>query len=79
MRILRDKVDIFRKSLDPKNTLGEIYSKVYECNLILRNGQKCRNTLVTQVPGQWNGSPRPMRDGEQKCICYYDAFMELEN
>ena len=79
MRILRDKVDIFRKSLDPKNTLGEIYSKVYECNLILRNGQKCWNNQVTQMPSQWNGSALPMSERGQKCIYYYDAFVELEN
>jgi hypothetical protein len=77
MRFLQDKVEIFGKSLCPINDVGEITSRVYQCNLISRIGQKYLNTLVTQVPNKCDRFALSGKYGSRGCICYYDALMEL--
>jgi len=77
MRFLRDKVEIFGKSVDPINEVDEMNSRVYQCNLISRIGQRYLNTLVTQVPSKYD-RPVPLGQcGSQVSICYYDALLEL--
>ena len=77
MRFLQDKVEIFGKSLDPINEVGEMTSRVYQCNLISRIGQKYLNTLVTQVPSKCDRFASLGQCGSQVSICYYDALLEL--
>jgi hypothetical protein len=77
MRFLQDKVEIFGKSLDPINEVGEMTSRVYHCNLISRIGQKYVNALVTQMPGKCDRFASLGKYGSRGCICYYDALMEF--
>jgi hypothetical protein len=77
MRFLLDKVEIFGKSVDPINEVDEMNSRVYQCNLISRIGQKYLNTLVPQVPSKCDRFASSGRCGGQVSICYYDALMEL--
>jgi hypothetical protein len=77
MRFLQDKVEIFGKSVDPINEVSEIPSRVYQCNLISRMGQKYLNALVAQVPGKCDRFASLGKYGGQVSICYYDALMEL--
>ena len=77
MRFLQDMVEIFEKSLDPINEVGEMTSRVYHCNLISRIGQKYLNALVTQVPNKCDHIAPLSKYGGRGCICYYDALMEL--
>ena len=77
MRFLRVKVEIFGKTLDPINEVGEMTSRVYQCNLISRIGQRYLNTPVTQVPGKFGRFASLGQRGSQVSICYYDALLEL--
>ncbi len=79
MRFLQDKVEIFGKSLDPINESGEMTSRVYQCNLISRIGQKYLNITVTPVPSKSNRFALLGKYGNRGCIGYYDALMELQD
>jgi hypothetical protein len=77
MRFLQDRVEIRGKSLDRINEVGEMTSRVYQCNLISRIGQRYLNTLVTQVPSKYDRFVPLGQCGSQVSICYYDALLEL--
>jgi len=76
MRFIQDRVEIRGKSLDRINEVGEMTSRVYQCNLISRIGQKYLNTLVTQVPSKCDRFASFGRCGGQVSICYYGALLE---
>ena len=77
MRLLQDKIEFFGKSTDPINDSGEMTSRVYQCNLISRIGQKYLNTLVTPGPSKCDRFASSGKYGSRGCICYYDALVEL--
>jgi hypothetical protein len=77
MRFLQDKIEIFGKGLDPIDEFCEMASRIYQCNLIPRIGQKYLNTTATQVPSKCNRFALFGKCSGQGCMRYYDALMEF--
>jgi len=77
MRFLQDRFEIRGESLDRINVVGEMTSRVYQCNLISRIGQRYLNTLVTQVPSKCDRFESLGQCGSQVSFSYYDALLEL--